>query len=251
MASRIDFGELVECVRQGADGSLVLGAIGLGQHSLDVPLVLEAVRADYQKVAALGRLPMLSVMDLDELRTAAGEVYHQDVIEHEIAGPDPAAIVGRLAWVQDHVLWHAGMAVVPPGVVLHDGNLYRCLQAHTTQSDWSPDATPALWARYYAPGETPVWVQPTGSHDAWPLGAHVMHDGQEWISDLPANVWEPGVLGWSLVDGGGAPGEWQPGVAYAIGDEVAYQGVSYRCRQAHTSQVGWEPPAVLALWLPL
>ena len=24
--------------------------------------------------------------------------------------------------------------------------LYKCLQAHTSQSDWTPDATPALWA---------------------------------------------------------------------------------------------------------
>ena len=27
-----------------------------------------------------------------------------------------------------------------------DGKLYKARQAHTTQSDWLPDATPALWA---------------------------------------------------------------------------------------------------------
>lgn len=247
MANVPDFGQLVEYVTEGP----VIHPVRLVQHSLDALPVLQAIQADYQKVAALGREVAMPPEDLDDLRTAASEAYHQDVIEHEIADPDPAVIVGRLAWVQDHALWYAGMAVAPPAVVLHDGNLYRCLQAHTTQSDWSPDATPALWTRYYTPGETPAWVQPTGGHDAWPLGAHVMHNGQEWVSDLPDNVWEPGVHGWSLVDGGGAPGEWQPGVAYVIGDEVTYQGTSYRCRQAHTSQVGWEPPAVPALWLPL
>jgi hypothetical protein len=37
-------------------------------------------------------------------------------------------------------------------------------------------------------------------------------------------------------------------VAYDIGDEVTHLGNPYRCRQAHTSQVGWEPPITYALW---
>ncbi|MFE2754789.1 alpha-lytic protease prodomain-containing protein [Actinosynnema sp. NPDC059335] len=46
------------------------------------------------------------------------------------------------------------------------------------------------------------------------------------------------------------PGQttWQPGVAYAIGSLVTYDGVGYRCLQGHTSQPGWDPPAVPALW---
>ena len=38
------------------------------------------------------------------------------------------------------------------------------------------------------------------------------------------------------------------GRAYAVGDVVSYQGVEYRCRQAHTSQPDWNPVAVPALW---
>jgi predicted chitinase len=45
-------------------------------------------------------------------------------------------------------------------------------------------------------------------------------------------------------------GVWAPNVAYAVGDTVTYGGITYTCRQAHTSLVGWEPPNVLALWLP-
>lgn len=41
---------------------------------------------------------------------------------------------------------------------------------------------------------------------------------------------------------------WEPGVAYSVGDEVAYGGTTYRCLQAHTSQDAWTPPAVPALW---
>ncbi|KOX21370.1 serine protease [Saccharothrix sp. NRRL B-16348] len=46
------------------------------------------------------------------------------------------------------------------------------------------------------------------------------------------------------------PGQttWQPGVAYATGSLVTYDGVGYRCLQGHTSQPGWDPPTVPALW---
>jgi hypothetical protein len=42
---------------------------------------------------------------------------------------------------------------------------------------------------------------------------------------------------------------WQPNTAYAVGQMVTYNGVSYQCRQAHTSIVTWEPPNTPALWL--
>ena len=44
---------------------------------------------------------------------------------------------------------------------------------------------------------------------------------------------------------------WAPYTAYTVGQVVTYQGKSYQCRQSHTSLPGWEPPNVLALWLPL
>jgi streptogrisin C len=46
------------------------------------------------------------------------------------------------------------------------------------------------------------------------------------------------------------PGQttWRPGVAYATGSLVTYGGVGYRCLQGHTSQPGWDPPTVPALW---
>ncbi|WP_051838371.1 M28 family peptidase [Streptomyces sp. NRRL WC-3742] len=51
------------------------------------------------------------------------------------------------------------------------------------------------------------------------------------------------------VSGPGNPGgTWTPGTTYNAGDIVTYNGVSYRCIQGHTAQVGWEPPIVPALW---
>lgn len=42
---------------------------------------------------------------------------------------------------------------------------------------------------------------------------------------------------------------WAVGVAYGVGDRRQYDGLLYRCVQAHTSQAGWEPPMVPALWV--
>jgi chitin-binding protein len=47
---------------------------------------------------------------------------------------------------------------------------------------------------------------------------------------------------------GGGGGTWAPNTFYSVGSTVTYGGASYRCLQAHTSQVGWEPPNVPALW---
>ncbi|MGR6922250.1 glycosyl hydrolase family 18 protein [[Actinomadura] parvosata] len=45
-----------------------------------------------------------------------------------------------------------------------------------------------------------------------------------------------------------AAADWAAWTAYAAGARVTYNGVEYECVQAHTSQPGWEPPNVPALW---
>jgi hypothetical protein len=44
---------------------------------------------------------------------------------------------------------------------------------------------------------------------------------------------------------------WAAYTAYTVGQIVTFNGVRYQCRQAHTALPGWEPPNVLALWLPV
>ena len=41
---------------------------------------------------------------------------------------------------------------------------------------------------------------------------------------------------------------WGVGIAYEADQRIRYRDKLYRCVQAHTSQEGWEPPAVPALW---
>ena len=80
----------------------------------------------------------------------------------------------------------------------YNGLLYRCVQAHTSQATWTPEDAPSLWTRIADPAqEWPEWIQPTGAHNAYAQGAKVSHNGKHWISDVDANVWEPGVYGWT------------------------------------------------------
>ena len=80
----------------------------------------------------------------------------------------------------------------------YNGLLYRCVQAHTSQESWTPEAAASLWTRIADPAqEWPEWIQPTGAHNAYAKGAKVSHNGKHWISDVDANVWEPGVYGWT------------------------------------------------------
>ena len=95
-------------------------------------------------------------------------------------------------------VWAVEIAVKAGDRYQHNGKLYKCVQPHTTQADWTPDVTPALWV-VVSLEEWPDWVQPTGSHDAYAKDAKVTHSGKKWTSDVDANVWEPGVYGWTEV----------------------------------------------------
>ena len=92
--------------------------------------------------------------------------------------------------------WEDGKAYAVGDRVKYNGLLYRCVQAHTSQADWTPDVVPALWVRT-STEEWPEWVQPTGAHDAYNQGDKVSHNEKHWISDIDANVYEPGVYGWT------------------------------------------------------
>ena len=80
----------------------------------------------------------------------------------------------------------------------YNGTLYKCVQAHTSQADWTPDTAASLWSVAADPAEEwPAWSQPVGAHDAYSKGAKVSHNGKHWTSSMDSNVWEPGVYGWT------------------------------------------------------
>lgn len=89
---------------------------------------------------------------------------------------------------------------------MYEGVLYECLQAHQTQTDWTPpQVLGVLWGVVALTAE-------------WAAGKQYLGDNTEGAGN---------------------------------GDVVTYQGAEYRCQQSHTSQIGWEPPNVPALWIAL
>lgn len=83
----------------------------------------------------------------------------------------------------------------------HEDVLYKCIQAHRSQSDWTPDAAVSLWVKAGDPAdEWPEWSQPIGAADAYMAGDQVTHNDRHWISDYDNNVWEPGIFGWHEAD---------------------------------------------------
>ena len=83
-----------------------------------------------------------------------------------------------------------------------DAQLYRVVQEHTSQADWKPDVTPALYTPIGLTKEGyPVWSQPTGGHDAYNIGDIVDYNGTLYKSTINGNVYSPEAYpqGWELV----------------------------------------------------
>ena len=93
--------------------------------------------------------------------------------------------------------WEAGKAVAVGDRYRYGEKLYKVVQAHTTQADWTPDITPALWV-VVSVEAWPEWVQPTGAHDAYNKGDKVTFEGDHYISLIDGNVWSPAAYpaGW-------------------------------------------------------
>lgn len=122
------------------------------------------------------------------------EIVVQHLVDPEQLTPEEMSAVADI-----YPDWDVGVAYPVGKVVNYHGTLVRVVQAHTSQADWLPLDTPALYAVFNPPGTVAPWVQPLGGHDAYNLGDQVTHNGQTWESTINANVWEPGVHGWVVV----------------------------------------------------
>ena len=106
---------------------------------------------------------------------------------------DETALTG----VELFPMWAIGRSYAVGDRVQHGGILYKCVQAHTSQADWTPDATPALWV-VVSIDEYPEWAQPTGAHDAYNTGDKVSYNGKHYVCTIDANTYAPDVYGWEL-----------------------------------------------------
>jgi hypothetical protein len=74
-----------------------------------------------------------------------------------------------------------------------DPQLYKVAQAHTSQEDWTPDKTSALYVAIgLDSGGHPVWSAPTGAHDAYNTGDIVNYNGTLYKSKIDGNITIPG-----------------------------------------------------------
>lgn len=107
---------------------------------------------------------------------------------------DETALTG----VELFPMWVIGKAYAVSDRAQYNGTLYKCIQAHTSQADWTPTDAPSLWAKVLipTPGEIHDWEQPS-STNLYVKGDKVKHNGKIWISTIDNNLWEPGVYGWT------------------------------------------------------
>jgi hypothetical protein len=122
--------------------------------------------------------------------TIAGNVWEPGVSGWQDADSDVPS------WIQPT---GAHDAYIKEALVKHNSKLWLSL---LDANVWEPGVANWREAHMIAPPDVPVyseWVQPTGAGDAYPLDAIVLHNGHTWRSDYAANVWEPGVFGWTQI----------------------------------------------------
>ncbi len=144
----------------------------------------------------------LTIEKIDDMSAAVAEMANSGVASIAFVKLVEAGQIDDVTAAEHSDLfasWHPDIAYAVDQMAQYEGALYRCIQAHTSQADWTPPSVPALWKAVGDPGEEwPAWSQPIGAHDAYDLGAKVSHKGKHYVSTVAANVWEPGVYGWEV-----------------------------------------------------
>lgn len=110
-----------------------------------------------------------------------------------------------LAVKELYPLWAVNTAYTVDYVVRHNSKLYRCLQSHTSQENWTPDATPALWVEVAPPNEYREIKDNMLPTEAFALGEIGWYKEKDnlWKSLIPANTYTPETYpaGWEQVTG--------------------------------------------------
>lgn len=102
--------------------------------------------------------------------------------------------------------WRENMQCTTGMLLQYEGLLYKVLQDHTSQADWTPNKTPSLY-KVLGINENGIfeWSQPISSVDAYNIEDEVMHNGVHYKSLIDNNVWPPETYpqGWEVVENDG------------------------------------------------
>lgn len=96
---------------------------------------------------------------------------------------------------------------------------------------WQPGISVSVGEVYRHAGQLVECIQPHTTQS-------------DWAPDTTPTLWNI-----HRTDDGGTV-DWQPGITLEAGEQITYDGALYAVVQGHTTQAGWEPPAVPALFAP-
>ncbi len=172
-------------VTQIDTANATLESLGYGPNNFSVPLrtgVEEATHVGLHCIAewpafkaAVASIPNVQITEGPLLTVTFGDHCSTRALEWS----DPTY------WFQDPVMIGEQRT--------YGGKLWESLVDYNV---WTP---PVAWREVVSQGY-PAWVQPTGAHDAYTLGFRVSHNNQNWENTgSNANVWEPGVFGWTVI----------------------------------------------------
>ena len=128
------------------------------------------------------------------MKRAEAMALRQQIESAATLQTDETALTSKWMYAE----WQTDTAYEVGSRIRYGEKLYKCVQAHTSQTAWTPDATPALWVKVSI-DEYPEWHQPTGAHDAYNTGDKVSYNGKHYICTVDGNVYAPDVYGWDLI----------------------------------------------------
>ena len=146
---------------------------------------------------------------MKEFKTFRDQVYAKfaeyDEILRTLIGSNSEKIVSTFTdenavkVIDLYPVWMVGISVAKDARYQYNGKLYRVVQAHTTQADWTPDITPSLWTvidvthagtiddpipavagmeyvygKYYIEGETVYLCKRTGEAEGGTIVLHYL-----------------------------------------------------------------------------
>ena len=134
---------------------------------------------------------------MTKLTRQEAQAFIDAVVKMRAAAGDEIAVEASAVYPR----WRAEQTYLAGDRVLYEDTLYKVLQAHTSQADWTPTAAPSLFAKVLIPDSEKIydWEQPD-STNPYSEGDKVRYEGKIWISTIDGNVWAPGIYGWEIVE---------------------------------------------------
>ena len=127
------------------------------------------------------------------------KAFVDSLVKLRASATDPQAVDAPAVYPE----WKENVVYAVNDRVLYNDVLYKVLQDHTSQTDWTPDVAVSLFAKVLIPDEDviPDWEQPD-STNAYMTGDKVMYNGKVYMSTIDNNIWAPDAYpaGWKIVE---------------------------------------------------